>query len=324
MKQIVQNLRSGVLELMEVPCPQVARGHLLVQTHASLISAGTERSLVEFGKANLLAKARQNPERVKQVLAKIKADGLLPTLEAVFSRLDEPLPLGYCNAGTVVEVGPGVSDFVVGDRVASNGHHAELVHVPTNLCAKIPDEVPDDDASFAVLGSITLQGIRLLQPELGETVVVFGLGLVGLIAVQTLIAAGTRVIGIDLDPHRLRLAESFGADDQSRRGGRPRDRSAGVDPGPRCGRRPDHGQRETRYDCQPIGTNDTETWPPDLGWRRESGIESRDSTKRNSPFRCPARTVRGAMIRLTNNRGRTILCRLCGGPNSEISRRFWS
>jgi predicted dehydrogenase/threonine dehydrogenase-like Zn-dependent dehydrogenase len=210
-KQIVQNLRTGVLELLEVPCPQAARGHLLVQSRATLISAGTERSLVEFGKANLLAKARQNPERVKQVLTKIKADGLLPTLEAVFNRLDEPLPLGYCNAGIVVEVGPGVTGFAVGDRVASNGNHAELVHVPTHLCAKIPDRVTDEEACFAVLGSIALQGIRLLQPELGETVVVFGLGLVGLMAVQMLAASGTRVIGIDLDRQRLKLAESFGA-----------------------------------------------------------------------------------------------------------------
>jgi predicted dehydrogenase/threonine dehydrogenase-like Zn-dependent dehydrogenase len=210
-KQVVQNLRSGVLELMEVPCARAARGHVLIQSRASVISAGTERSLVEFGKASLLAKARQNPERVKQVLAKIKADGLLPTLEAVFSRLDEPLPLGYCNAGVVVEVGSGVADLAVGDRVASNGHHAQWVHVPHRLCARIPDQVPDDEAAFAVLGSIALQGIRLLEPQLGETVVVFGLGLVGLIAIQLLVASGTRVIGIDLDDQRLRLAEAFGA-----------------------------------------------------------------------------------------------------------------
>ncbi len=193
------------------PARAPARGHLLVRSRASLISAGTERFLVEFGKASLLTKARQNPERVKQVLAKIKADGLLPTLEAVFNKLDEPLPLGYCNAGVVVEVGEGAAGFAVGDRVASNGHHAELVNVPQQLCARIPDSVSDEDASFAVLGAIALQGIRLMQPQLGETVVVFGLGLVGLIAVQMLIASGAKVIGIDLNPSRLALAESCGA-----------------------------------------------------------------------------------------------------------------
>ncbi len=211
MKQVVQNLRTGVLERMEVPCPQVSRGHLLIQTRASLISAGTERFVVEFGKASLVAKARQNPERVKQVLSKIKTDGLLPTLEAVFTKLDEPLPLGYCNAGHVLEVGEGVDGYAVGDRVASNGHHAEVVKVPVHLCARIPPAVTDEEASFAVLGAIALQGIRLLKPELGEQVVVFGLGLVGLLAVQMLVASGVKTIGIDLDPDRLRLAEACGA-----------------------------------------------------------------------------------------------------------------
>lgn len=211
MKQVVQNLRSGVLELLEVPCPRVSAGHLLIQSRASLISAGTERFLVEFGKASLLSKARQNPDRVKQVLAKIKADGLLPTLETVFNKLDEPLPLGYCNAGVVLAVGDGVDGYSVGDRVASNGNHAEVVHVPQHLCARIPDAVSDDDASFAVLGAIALQGIRLMKPELGETIVVFGLGLVGLVAVQMLVASGAKVIGVDLDNERLRLAASFGA-----------------------------------------------------------------------------------------------------------------
>ena len=210
MKQVVQNLRSGLLELLEVPCPRVGRGQILIQSRATVISAGTERFIVEFGKANLLTKARQNPDRVKQVLAKIRADGLLPTLEVVFNKLDEPLPLGYCNAGTVIEVGADVTDYAVGDRVASNGNHAELVAVPTNLCAKIPDEVPDAEAAYGILATIGLQGVRLVKPELGETVVVFGLGLVGLLAAQMLVASGAKVIGIDLDPDRLGLAEKFG------------------------------------------------------------------------------------------------------------------
>ena len=161
MKQVLQNLRSGDLEVVDVPCPRVAAGHLLVQTSASLISAGTERSLVEFSKASLIQKARQQPDRVKQVLDKIKTDGLMPTLEAVFARLDQPLPLGYCNAGRVLEVGEGVRGYEVGQRVVSNGSHAEIVHVPKNLCAPIPDAVPDHHAAFTVLASIGLQGVRL-------------------------------------------------------------------------------------------------------------------------------------------------------------------
>jgi predicted dehydrogenase/threonine dehydrogenase-like Zn-dependent dehydrogenase len=199
------------MELAEAPCPVATRGTLLIQTRASVISAGTERMLVEFSQANLLQKARQQPEKVKQVLDKIKTDGLMPTLEAVFRKLDEPLPLGYCNAGVVLEVGPGVHDFQPGDRVVSNGNHAEVVCVPRNLSAKIPDGVPDDQAAFAVLGSIALEGIRLAQPTLGERFAVFGLGLLGLLTVQLLEANGCEVLAVDLNRERLELARAFGA-----------------------------------------------------------------------------------------------------------------
>lgn len=211
MKQVIQNLRTGVLELMDVPSPRVAAGQLLIATRASVISAGTERMLVEFGKASLLQKARQQPEKVKQVWDKIRADGLIPTLEAVFTKLDEPISLGYCNAGIVLEVGAGITEFSPGDRVASNAPHAEIALVPRNLSAKIPDNVTDDQACFAVLGAIALQGIRLLQPELGERVAVYGMGLIGLLTVQLLRAAGTAVLAIDPQPDRCRLAASFGA-----------------------------------------------------------------------------------------------------------------
>ncbi len=211
MKQVVQNLRSGVLETLDVPCPQVARGHVLIQSRATLISAGTERSLVEFGRASLVSKARQNPERVRQVWQKIKTDGFWSTLDAVFARLDEPMPLGYCNAGVAVDIGPDVTQFNLGDRIVSNGNHAEMVHRPVNLCAKIPANVTDEQASFAVLGAIGLQGIRLLQPGIGESVAVFGLGLIGLLTVQMLVNSGVRVLGIDPDPRRLALAAGFGA-----------------------------------------------------------------------------------------------------------------
>jgi predicted dehydrogenase/threonine dehydrogenase-like Zn-dependent dehydrogenase len=210
MKQIIQDLKSGETILEEVPAPMVRRGAVLIRTHRSLVSLGTERMLVEFGKAGYLDKARQQPEKVKQVLDKIKTDGLRPTVEAVFRKLGEPLPLGYCNVGEVVAVGVGVTDFKIGDRVASNGHHAEVVCIGQNLVAKIPDTVTYDQASFTVIGAIGLQGIRLIAPTFGETIVVTGLGLIGLISGQLLLANGCRVIGLDFDTNKVELAKSFG------------------------------------------------------------------------------------------------------------------
>lgn len=210
MNQIIQNLKTGETILEEVPAPIVRTGHVLIQTTRSLVSLGTERMLVEFGNASLIQKARQQPDKVKMVLDKIRSDGLLPTMEAVFNKLGQPLPLGYCNVGRVVAVGAGVTEFQIGDRVASNGPHAELVCVPQNLCARIPDNVCDEAAAFTVIGSIGLQGIRLLQPTFGETVVVVGLGLIGLIAAQILKANGCRVIGFDFDQAKVDLANRLG------------------------------------------------------------------------------------------------------------------
>ena len=210
MKQIIQSFKTGETILEEVPAPQVKTGQVLIQTTKSLVSLGTERMLVEFGKSNLISKARQQPDKVKQVLDKIKTDGLIPTLEAVFNKLGEPLPLGYCNVGKVIGVGEGVSEFKVGDRVASNGQHAEFVSVPKNLVAHIPDNISDEEAAFTVIGSIGLQGIRLLNPTFGETVVVTGLGLIGLLTAQMLLANGCRVIGIDIDQSKLDLAKQWG------------------------------------------------------------------------------------------------------------------
>jgi predicted dehydrogenase/threonine dehydrogenase-like Zn-dependent dehydrogenase len=166
--------------------------------------------LVEFGKANYLEKARSQPDKVKQVLDKIKTDGLLPTIDAVRSKLDQPLPLGYCNAGVILE--SAVDGLKAGDRVVSNGSHAEVVRVPKHLCVRIPDQVDDESAAFTVLGAIGLQGIRLMQPTLGETIVVTGLGLIGLMCVQILRANGCRVLGIDYDSRKCELARSFGAE----------------------------------------------------------------------------------------------------------------
>jgi predicted dehydrogenase/threonine dehydrogenase-like Zn-dependent dehydrogenase len=211
-KQILQNLGSGETLLAEVPAPLARAGHLLIRTEASLVSLGTEKMLVAFGQANLLEKARQQPEKVKQVLQKIRTDGLLATVGAVRAKLDQPLPLGYCNAGTVFEVGPGVTGFSAGDRVASNGPHAEIVCVPRNLCCRIPDGVPSEAAPYTVVAAIAMQGIRLAALAVGETVVVLGLGLIGLLAVQILRASGCRVLGTDFSAAKCALARSFGAE----------------------------------------------------------------------------------------------------------------
>ncbi len=212
MKQILQSLKTGLTEVAEVPCPTVKRGQLLIRTSHTLVSAGTERMLVEFGKAGWIEKARQQPDKVRMVLDKIKTDGLLPTVEAVFNKLDQPLPLGYCNVGTVLDAGSDITGFAAGDRVVSNGKHAEVVSVPVNLCAKVPDAVTNPEAAFTVLGAIALQGIRLIGPTLGEAVVVTGLGLIGLMAVQLLRAHGCRVLGLDFDAQKLALARQFGAE----------------------------------------------------------------------------------------------------------------
>lgn len=211
MKQILQNLSNGETHVADVPAPKVQAGHVQIATTVSLVSAGTERMLVDFGRGSLVSKARQQPDKVKQALEKIGTDGLAATLDAVRSKLDQPLALGYCNVGQVIEAGEGCSDFSTGDRVVSNGKHAEVVNSPKNLCAKVPSTVSDDAASFTVIGAIALQGVRLAQPNLGETVAVIGLGLVGLLTVQLLRANGCRVVGLDFDPARLALARQFGA-----------------------------------------------------------------------------------------------------------------
>lgn len=210
MKQILQNLSNGETILADVPCPKNIRNSVLIQTRKSIVSAGTERMLIDFGKAGYIDKARQHPDKVKMVLGKIKTDGLLTTIDSVRSKLDQPLPLGYCNTGIVIE---GDGDFFKeGDRVVSNGSHAEVVRVPKNLCVKIPDNVNDESAAFTVLGAIGLQGIRLLQPTIGENFVVTGLGLIGLICVQILRANGCRVLGVDFDEKKCKLAREFGAE----------------------------------------------------------------------------------------------------------------
>ncbi len=205
-------MAKGGSAIVEAPAPQVTKNHVVINTTRTLISAGTERMLVDFGKANLIDKARSQPDKVKMVLEKVQTDGLMTTVDAVKSKLAQPLPLGYCNVGVVESVGVGADNFQEGDRVVSNGPHADVVRVSKNLVAKIPAEVSDDEASFTVVASIGLQGIRLANPTIGECFVVTGVGLIGLLTVQMLKAHGCRVLAIDYDQDKLDLAKQFGAE----------------------------------------------------------------------------------------------------------------
>lgn len=210
MKQLIQSFKNGETILLDVPLPNNPKGNLLIQTTYSLVSLGTEKMLINFGKSSLLSKAKQQPEKVKQVIDKIKTDGIKSTIETVLNKLDEPIPLGYSNVGVVVEVGENVEGFKIGDRVVSNGSHSEYVSIPKNLCAKVPDSVDDKDAVFTVIASIGLQGIRLLKPSFGEVVVVYGMGLIGILTAQILKNSGCIVVGVDIDSSKLELAKQHG------------------------------------------------------------------------------------------------------------------
>ena len=210
MKQILQSLSDGTTRVEEVPSPSPLSGYAIIQTTKSLVSVGTERMLIDFGKAGWINKARSQPEKVKMVLGKMKTDGFTATYDAVKSKLDQPLPLGYCNVGKILD--GSYLGLKKGTRVVSNGHHAEVVRIPGNLVVVIPDEVDDESAAFTVLGAIAMQGVRLVKPTIGETIVVTGLGLIGLLTVQILKANGCRVLGLDFDTAKCQLAKQFGAE----------------------------------------------------------------------------------------------------------------
>ncbi len=215
MRQVTQTLRTGVIEVNEVPIPALTDKFVLVKNSVSVISAGTEKTKIDMGKKNLLQKAKARPDLVKQVVQKIKTEGLKKTFQTVSSRLDSPSPLGYSSAGSVIAVGGLVEGLQPGDRVACGGadyaNHAEFSAIPKNLVVKIPENVSDEEAAFTTVGSIAMQGVRLTEPKLGETFLVLGLGLLGQIAVQLLRANGCTVIGIDLDASLVKQAEEFGA-----------------------------------------------------------------------------------------------------------------
>src|SRR5256886_783777 len=211
MQQILLNIGTGATTLIDAPVPARQRGHVLIRTRRTLISAGTERMLIDFGRASMLDRVREQPEKVKMLFDKVRTDGLMAAIDAVRSKLDQPLALGYCNVGTVIEAGEGGTEVRPGGRGGSHGRHARVVSVPEKMCVRIPDKVEDESAVFTGLGAIGLQGLRLAQPTLGETVAVTGLGLIGLMTVQMLRAQGCRVMGIDYDPQRLETARQFGA-----------------------------------------------------------------------------------------------------------------
>jgi threonine dehydrogenase-like Zn-dependent dehydrogenase len=213
MKQVVQDVRSGVTSTREVPAPLAAPGQVLVANVASLVSAGTERYVVELARKSLLGKARERPDQVRRVLQKMKAEGLVATLQQVRAKLEEPMPLGYSGAGVVLECGRGVSELKPGDRVATAGPHAEVVSIGRNLCARVPDGVTFEQAAYTSVAAIGLEGVRLARVTLGERVLVVGLGLIGQICVALLKAQGCRVFGTDVDPARLALARQLGADE---------------------------------------------------------------------------------------------------------------
>ncbi|MEV9616112.1 bi-domain-containing oxidoreductase [Aliarcobacter butzleri] len=217
MKQLIQSFKTGELGLFDVPSPVCGKNGALVQTTVSLVSAGTEKMLVDFAKKSMLAKAKDRPDLVKQVIDKMKREGVRNTLEKVFTKLDTPIPLGYSLAGRVVQVGSELSGINIGDRVACGGagyaNHAEINYVPKNLMVKIPDGVDDIDASFVTVGAIALQGVRQTAPLLGERIAVMGLGLLGQLTVQLLKANGCKVIGSDIDPDKMALAKKLGCDD---------------------------------------------------------------------------------------------------------------
>jgi predicted dehydrogenase/threonine dehydrogenase-like Zn-dependent dehydrogenase len=216
MKQITQHNKTGEVKVDEVPLPALKPGHLLVQTRFSVISAGTEKSSISQRKSSLIHKARVHPELVLKVLEQVRQYGLLPTYRRAKTKLETSAPLGYSASGTVVAVGGRVAEFKPGDRVACAGggyaSHGEYMLIPKNLCAKVPRSVELDEAAYATLGAIALQGVRQAQLTLGEVVVVIGLGLVGQLTVQLLKANGCTVIGIDLDEKAVKLAKQCGAD----------------------------------------------------------------------------------------------------------------
>ena len=215
MRQLIQNRQSGDIELIEVPAPECRPRMVLVRTLASAVSAGTERHMLKLGRQSLVRTAMERPDLVSRVVSKFQSEGLAATVRAVQEKTGQTVALGYSSCVRVLEVGPEVDGLRPGDLVACAGQdyasHAEIVAIPRTLVARVPEGVPPDQAAFATLGAIALEGVRLARVEIGETTVVIGLGLLGQLTVQLLLAAGCRVVAIDLDAQRVEQARQAGA-----------------------------------------------------------------------------------------------------------------
>ena len=215
MNQLTQQLKSGKMEILEVPWPLLNKGQVLVRNHYSVISAGTEGKTVSDARKGYIAKAKSRQKEVKMVIDMIKSEGFKKTYDLVMNKLEAPSPLGYSCAGEIIAVGDGISDLKTGDRVACGGggaYHADVVAVNRNLCVKVPDRVPLEYAAFTTIAAIAVQGIRQADLRIGENCTVIGLGLIGLITIQVLKAAGIRTIGVDINESRVQKAKEIGAD----------------------------------------------------------------------------------------------------------------
>ncbi|HSM24435.1 MAG TPA: hypothetical protein VK856_06180, partial [Anaerolineaceae bacterium] len=214
MKQLLQNIKNGKAEIVDVPVPMLKPGYILVRNYASVVSSGTERMVVEFAEKNLVMKAKSRPDLVKQVIEKSKREGVIPTIQSALNRLVSPMALGYSSAGVVVAVGDGIENVKPGDRVACAGggfaSHAEYVLIPKNLFSPFSERISFEEAAFSTLGAISLHGFRIAAPQIGEKVAIIGLGLLGLMLVDICKAAGCSVFGIDLDNSRIEIAKKKG------------------------------------------------------------------------------------------------------------------
>jgi threonine dehydrogenase-like Zn-dependent dehydrogenase len=304
MKQLLQNMKNGQTTVEDVPVPTPREGTALVKVAASLVSAGTERMLVEFAEKNLVGKARSRPDLVRQVLDKAKREGVVPTVQAAFNRLDQPMPLGYSSAGVIVALGKNMRGFKVGQRVACAGLnyavHAEYNLVPRNLLTPIPRKVDFESAAFTTLASIAMQGFRLAEPQIGENVAVIGLGLLGLLTAQIAAAAGCRVLGIDVDANKVRLAASLGLEAVARQNAESAAQTFTANRG---------------FDAVIVCAATTSNDPVELAGAVPSDCTSRArfTMKKNCHSSTRVPTVPGATIPPTRRTAWTILSATCAG-----------
>ncbi|MBK8821546.1 MAG: zinc-binding alcohol dehydrogenase [Anaerolineales bacterium] len=325
MKQLLQNIKNGNTIIEDIPVPTPREGQALVKVSASLVSAGTERMVVEFAEKSYLGKARSRPDLVKQTLDKAKREGIMPTVNAVFNRLDQPMALGYSTAGTIVALGKNMQGFKVGQRVACAGGgyatHAEYNVVPRNLLTPLPKNVDFESAAFTTLGAISLHGFRLAEPQLGENVAVIGLGLLGLLTIQLAAAAGCNVLGIDLDPKRIKLASSLGLQAVTRPKQNQPLRHSLPTAASTVSSSAQTLPRMTPLNWLASSPVTAPKWSPLARW--DSTSRARFTTKKKSPSSTPAPTAQAATTRITKRTATTIPLDTSAGRRDVIFKRLW-